>query len=343
MPLCCFNCKIQKPQFGDNCCEKFASIISIILFLLFIVEIAAYTQFINAFEAAEGVSCCGAIDQSSDGESYDIAGSVCSEDDFAEERPYIPRIEINASYFCTVDNRVCDRWNITISNYTAFYDKALPNRTSMETSFDECLNVGNFTSEDMCNEEVLEQATQDSISGAINACWIAISFGVLTSSICLCEFVGCFRDSAFCENKCSSLCTKSCEVYFWLMVVILSITWVENPAGNGYRVDNLIYHQDELAAEAWDYLRANCNPNEVDFEDVQATDYPAVDMIWTELEIDVPEWLASDAYNYVGYFGIAASLIEFMIYFHQQCCAKKKKEDITAEQTVTQIEMNQTK
>ena len=346
MVFFCFNCKIQKPEFGNSCCEKIATLISMILFVLFLVEIAAYSQFISSFQGAEGVSCCGAIEQSS---SY-LEGALCFEDNFPEQRPYIPRQEINGSYFCKVGNTVCNQWNISLSNYSAFYDELTPNKTTEITTFETCLAEGNFSTFDMCNEEILEEATKGSISNAITACYVCLFFGILTSSLCLCEFVGCFRDSQFCENKCAMLCLKSCEVYFWLAIVIMSITLIENPAGNGYVVKALS-SSDTDADDAWNYLERNCNTEAVDDDDVQENDYGYMDLIWTELEIDIPGWLASDAYNFIGYFGITVSIIEFMIYFWQQCCQgnKNKKDDgenfesphnpATSGQTSTHIEM----
>ena len=333
----CFNCKIQKPEFGNNCCERIATIISVILFLLFIIEIVAYNQFIDVYESAEGVSCCGAIDES----SSTFPGAVCYEDDFPEEKPIIPRVEINGSYFCTVNEQICDQWTIALTNLTVFYDPSDPNRTTLPTTFENCLASSGYSTNSICNEEVLEQATADSISSAITWCWIAIWFGILTTSVCLCDFVGCFRDSAFCENKCSSLCTKSCEVFFWLMVVVMSITVIENPAGNGYVVNNV------YGNVAFDYLERNCNTDTFDQEDVEDDYIPIMKVIWTELELDVPAWLNSSFYNSIGIIGICASLFEFSVYFYMQCCAKKKSKeengDGTSEnrdQMTTSIEMH---
>ena len=334
----CFNCKCQKPKWSEmGCCDRCALIISTILFLMFFIELVAYSQFIHVFSNADGISCCGAIDES----SSTLPGAVCFEDDFPEKAtnddPKIPMTEINGSYFCIVNDVVCDKWTASVTNFTDFYNAStmIPTETYLlPMTFDECLAKGGFSTNDICNEYVLTEASSEAIGSAITWCWIAICFGLLTASLCLCEFVGCFKESTFCENRAIGLCLKSCEVLFWLMIVIMSITVIENPAGNGYASNNLFLN------EAYEYMETNCNydTHESDGQDAHLV---TLEFIWTELELNVPKWLTSNGYNFIGYTGIALSCLEFSIFFCQLCCMKKKKNDQTVmKQTNESIQMS---
>ena len=342
MGFFCMNCKCQKPTCETHwkalgCCDKCALVISITLFLLFWIEFVAYIQFIGVFNNASGVSCCGAITES----SSNTPGAVCFENDFPEESsinsPKIPFIDINGSIFCTVNGKICDEWTTTVTNHTDFFDEDIDNplvEYTIDMDFEKCLSQGGFSVNDICNDYVLTDASNEAIGNAVTWCYIAILFGLLTIILCICEFLGCFEDSEFCANKAVSLCMKACEVYFWLAIVIMAITVIENPAGNGYASNDL--SDDNLA---YKYLTNNCNYNTYDDDG----DPPyGMEFIWTELTFDdVPDWLTSDGYNYFGYTGITLSIIEFSIFFWQVCCMKKKKDDAGGDgQTTTAIEMN---
>ena len=300
-PCCCdgrccfiFNCN-KKPQFEKpgTYGEGCSLCIGIALFILALPELFAYYVYSDAFENGSAEACCGMISEL----TFATPGAVCFEQDFAEISPKFEKREVNGSMFCFVNNVKCDQ-------FINDYDGTL-------TTIEECVYLPDqgYNITNMCSREVLSVGIDTSM-GVFSSSMV-ILFGWITESIFLCQIWGCFKGSC-CENRCVGVTNKLFEICAWCLFLWVGKVFVENAALNGY--DSVQYLSNNPTFE---YYQDNCDENGTP--------------IWTEYQLhDVPEWLASDQFHGFTSFGLALSIIDFLIFFIiicTCCCCEKYRDD----------------
>ena len=153
-------------------------------------------------------------------------------------------------------------------------------------------------------------------------CWICIGVGLITCCCGCADFCGCFDactdEDGNCEfhNSCidiqaSNGAAKIIEIIFWGVIVYMTFIVIEQTASESY----ISYNLDN---NAYAYLENNCN-----VEAVAPDDVPSLNLIWTEFDFDVPGWLQTDAYNYLGFAGIGLAILEFACWFWVNCICRK--------------------
>ena len=313
---CCFvfSCKKPEPEMPGTICEGISLGLGIILFCLAIPELYAYCVFADVFNYGSAEACCGIISEI----TFDTPGAVCFEEDFSEDSPIIGKREIgDGIMYCFVDNVKCDVFT-TDSGLTSTIEECVYEPT-------QGYNISNI-----CSTEILAATTDTSMG--VFSCVTVFLFGFITASLFFCETWGCFKGTC-CENKWYQGTNKLFEITAWCLFLFISKVFIENAALNGY--DNAQYAQDNPSFE---YFRDDC--------------LDAKNMIWTEYELDVPDWLASDGFDSLGWLGLALSIVDFLLFFIIicGCCCKqwrddkilpsgkKASDDVTEDQTRTAIE-----
>lgn len=310
--MCC-NGKIEMPNPGKSPVHIIIFILTLVLMILTWIEIVALGSYVEVFETASQDYCCGFITEQKAGYTV-IDGAVCFEKDFntSNGAPF-DIININGTKICSVNGVICDKY----SDAT----------TDQEMTINQCMNANNnYKLSDICSEDVL--ATEDTAGISQAACIVAIINGIILFFVGCCDLFGCFKDSAYCQNKFVAVFNKILEVFMWGCFLFISIVFIEDVAANGYFSSSL------LDNDAYEYVEDECvtDPNSGD-----------ISFIWTVLELNVPEWLQSDWYGYISHIGISLSVVEFMLFFYLTCCECSKEEDEMADntenQTATSIEM----
>ena len=257
-------------------CEGISLCLGIILFCLAIPELFAYCVFADVFNHGSAEACCGMIKPN----SFSLDGAVCFEDDFSEDAPIIDKREIDGIIYCFVDNVKCDVFTTD---------------SGLTSTIEECVYepVQGYNISNICTPEILATGT-DTFGGVF---WsiVVFLFGFITAALFFCETWGCFKGTC-CENKWYQGTNKLFEITAWCLFLFISKVFIENAALNGY--DNTQLAHDN---PSFDYFEDNC----LDFGN----------MIWTEYELDVPNWLASDGFDSLGWIGLALSILDFLLFF----------------------------
>ena len=226
--------------------------------------------------------------------SYSLDGAVCFEEDFSENSPMIGKREINGSVYCFVNNVKCD---------------VFTTESGITTTIEECVYepIQGYNISNICSPEAL--AAEVSTSNGVVAAVMVFLFGFITASLFFCETWGCFKGTC-CENKCYQGPNKVFEITAWCLFLFISKVFIENAALNGY--DNAQWPQDNPSFE---YFEDNCLDTK--------------NMIWTEYELDVPDWLASDGFDSLGWIGLALSILDFLLFFVIicKCCCPQLRND----------------
>eukprot|EP01084_Bolivina_argentea_P104801 187636_1 len=152
----CFNCKPRAPKWGENAWEITLTTVTILLFILSIVEIIALAQYSSVFSQSEVSACCGVIEEL----SFGANGAVCHETDI--ENSHIDTFNVKGSVLCMINDEICDAFNFpdafTIGNVTDLENGMVT--IDRGTDLEECLEIGNFNLTDVCGEELINESAQ---------------------------------------------------------------------------------------------------------------------------------------------------------------------------------------
>eukprot|EP01084_Bolivina_argentea_P057287 104681_1 len=193
----CFNCKPRQPKWGENAWEIILTTVTILLFVLSIVEIIALAQYSSIFSQSEVSACCGVIEEF----SFGADGAFCHEQDI--KNSHIEKAKMDdGSVFCVINDEICDVFEI---------------EGSFSTDLETCLTKGGFALTDVCGEELInEQASHiGSDEYAAAACIGLLVFIFSITFFGISEYIGCFEDSCWCQNKAVNIINKILEIAKW--------------------------------------------------------------------------------------------------------------------------------
>jgi len=288
----CFNCKPRLPAIGRNRWEIAITVVNICLLILSLSEIVAFANYAQVFSSSTANACCGLIEE----KTFPLEGAVCDERDIVNGR--IEMDTFNNSRLCVVNNIICEEYN--------YHDQG--NSSTLE----DCLNRGGFALSDVCGTDILDEAASyDTVNVAIACIVICVSISATTFAF-ICEWIGCFENSCWCKNRFVRFVTKLMEIAIWVALLVVSTMMVENTAANGYRNTA----PDGSLAEEW--IEDMC---EIERDDI----------IWITFSLNLPDWLASTAWNIIAYFGVALSVIEFLLFFKVFFASDKTEKDTSTQ------------
>ena len=236
------------PKFGDTCGEKCVTVLSIILFVIGIIELYGTSLYAVSFTNATSEACCGLIAENSKSEYDDVF--ACKESDI--EDSHIPSTNINGAILCEIDGVPCDTY--TVSGIT--------------TSFEDCLINGGYSLSDMCGSSTINSEAKDASTASINLCWLSIGLIVITSIYCCLDFFECTTEE--CETKKFQKWCLMLQALTFILLLILFGGFVEQAASDGYDAR-------WSGSDAGDYFEDNCIDIETIWVDFEIESYPFVE------------------------------------------------------------------
>ena len=261
------------PKCGNNKWEILMTLLTCLLLVLSVIEIVAFITYSSVFFSGTADACCGLIEEY----SWPLTGAVCFESNITKYG--IEKFTEQGSVLCSINNQICDEYNyvdqgiqylqFNIYVHIYIYIKNIKgNRSTLEI----CLEGGNHNLTEICGVDIIDSFAGNDTRYVGGWC-IALCLSVfIISLLTICELIGCFENSCWCQNKWVSGINKTFEVIIWCILLIISTTLVENTADSGYR------STWPTINNASTYLTSNC-----EIERWQ--------IIWIKFDLNVPQWL----------------------------------------------------